>query len=114
MDEIIDPTGLKNGTTSTLTPTHSGGKNVIVEQKVAEQSLKTTTKHEKVNKTKKKVITQMKLPQHPNINYARTYHLRFDFRLKLDSVMEEVEAKEVIVEKFREMIKKLWKKRVVR
>ena len=35
------------------------------------------------------------------------YQLRFDFRLKLDSVMEKTEAKGTTVGKFREMIEKI-------
>ena len=112
MEEIITATGLESGTTSTPTPTRSGGKNTIVEQKVAEQPLKTTTNMRRWIK-QKKVTKQTKLPQNPNINYAQTYQLRFDFRLKLDIVMEDVEEKGVIVEKIREMIEKLWKKRAV-
>ena len=43
VEDIIAATGLESGTISTPTPTRSGGKNTIVEQKVAEQPLKTTT-----------------------------------------------------------------------
>ena len=54
VEEIIFATGLNSGTTSTPTPMRSGDKNDIAEQKLAEQPLKTTQKHEKVNKTKKR------------------------------------------------------------
>ena len=105
---------------TTPTPTHSGDKNAIVEQKGGDPPPKPNKTNGKVNNThgskpftgkskpiKAKSKVQQKLPQHPDTNYARTYQIRFDMRIQLDKVMDECESKVATVAKFREIITKI-------
>ena len=50
---------------------------------------------------------QSKLPRHPDINYAHQYQLRYDVRIKLDSIMDEAESHPAIVDKFKELFVKI-------
>ena len=95
-----------SGIKSITTLMRSRGKTAIDREEVVEQTHKQTTKVGIVSKLKNRSKTQTKRPHHPNTNYARSHQLMFDFWLKLDGIMEEVEAKGTMVVKFRAMIEK--------
>ena len=91
----------------TSTPTRSGSaadtsRNSFnrAEMKVKKAILPKGTSYNKSEKV------QAKLP-HPDTNYSRTHQLRFDFRLRLDSITLEPEAKLASVLKFKAMIGKI-------
>ena len=51
--------------------------------------------------------TQSKLPQHPNVNYARKFQQRFDMHIELDSLMDDAESKDATFLKIKAMFIKI-------
>ena len=86
------------------TPTRSGS---VVDESTYASNRSQQKARPKGTFQRKSEKVQAKLPQHPDATYSRTHQIRFDFRIRLDSIMVENEAKSASVVKFKEMIGKI-------
>jgi len=86
------------------TPTRSGS---VVDESTYDLNRSQQKARPKGLYQRKSVKIQAKLQKHTDETYSRTHQIRFDFRIRLDSIMMENEAKSAIVVKFKEMIGKI-------